>query len=293
MRLSVIIPCFNAGELFRCQLEALSLQTWNSAWEIIVADNGSTDQSVAIAEEYRESKLPNLRIIDASARRGGSYAINAAAKVAKGDALALCDADDEVAPNWVAAMGDALAEWDFVAGCCDLKKLNETWAIKARFGGRDQDTWAHGLLQSKLSPLYPFASSCNLGVKKSIHKIIGGFDESLLTCYDAEYCRRAQIKGISLQYIPDAVVHYRLRDTLMGIYKQAYSYSKYRVLIYDKYKSTDVFSRPLKDGVMAWKLLAKGFLKIRNKADLALWLNSLGWRMGYEHGISEFKDKIC
>src|SRR6266545_10527 len=108
MKLSVVVPCFNSAKTIAIQLEALANQTWSEPWEVIVADNGSTDSSVAIAESYKK-RLPHLRIVDASDRRGAGHARNVGAAAAAGDLLAFCDADDEVAPGWLSAMGQALS----------------------------------------------------------------------------------------------------------------------------------------------------------------------------------------
>ncbi|MBF2059991.1 glycosyltransferase family 2 protein, partial [Fischerella thermalis] len=43
MKVSVIIPCLNAAETIGVQLEALANQQWSQPWEVIIADNGSTD----------------------------------------------------------------------------------------------------------------------------------------------------------------------------------------------------------------------------------------------------------
>jgi glycosyltransferase involved in cell wall biosynthesis len=94
MKLSVIIPCLNGAATIATQLAALARQQWDQPWEIVVADNGSTDESVGIVERYR-GRLQNLRVADASARRG--RALNVGAKEATGDALVFCDVDDEVA----------------------------------------------------------------------------------------------------------------------------------------------------------------------------------------------------
>jgi len=114
MKLSVIIPCFNAANMIAVQLEALANQQCSEPWEVIASDNGSTDKTVAIVEQYQK-KLPNLRIVNSSELRGAAHARNVGALTAAGDALVFCDADDEVAPGWVAAMGEALSKYDFVA----------------------------------------------------------------------------------------------------------------------------------------------------------------------------------
>jgi glycosyltransferase involved in cell wall biosynthesis len=43
--LSVVIACYNAAETLPVQLEALSKQEWSRQWEVVLADNGSTDDS--------------------------------------------------------------------------------------------------------------------------------------------------------------------------------------------------------------------------------------------------------
>jgi glycosyltransferase involved in cell wall biosynthesis len=139
MKLSVIVPSFNAADTISGQLEALANQQWNQPWEVIVADNGSGDETVAIrkasslrliAQNYSK-KILLFRVIDASDKKGGAHARNLGASVAKGEALAFCDADDEVAPGWVAAMGEALSKYDFVAGRNQHWKLNEPWLVKS------------------------------------------------------------------------------------------------------------------------------------------------------------------
>lgn len=63
--LSVIIPCFNAEQTLGQQLEALSNQVCGRRWEVVLSNNGSTDDSIAVAERYRnrlgsQKKIPHL-----------------------------------------------------------------------------------------------------------------------------------------------------------------------------------------------------------------------------------------
>ncbi|WP_236849407.1 glycosyltransferase family 2 protein, partial [Chlorogloeopsis fritschii] len=157
MNISVIIPCFNAADTIAIQLEALANQQWSQPWEVIISDNGSTDNSVSIVEQY-QTRIPNLRIIDSSDRQGAGHARNVAAKVAKGDSLLFIDADDEVAPGWLAAMGEALSKYDFVAGYDDYNKLNDPWIVKCY-----QYENGTGVIENTY--YLPFAGSGNLGIK--------------------------------------------------------------------------------------------------------------------------------
>jgi len=144
-------PCFNAANTIAVQLEALAHQHWCEPWEVIVSNNGSTDETVAIVEQYQE-KLSNLRIVDSSDQRGAAHARNVGILAAAGDALAFCDADDEVGLGWVMAIGEALSKYDFVACKREYNKLNEPWQPKYR-----KLTQLDGLQEYKY-PYLPHAS---------------------------------------------------------------------------------------------------------------------------------------
>ena len=127
-RLSVVIAAYDAADTLGEQLDALVDQEWSGGWEIVVVDNASTDATPdlvrAVAVEH-----PRVRLVRAVDGRGPAYARNAGARAAAGVALAFCDADDVVAPGWVAAMGAALAEHEFVCGPVELARLNPTWLV--------------------------------------------------------------------------------------------------------------------------------------------------------------------
>ena len=285
MKLSIIIPCFNAADTIAIQLEALANQKWHESWEVIISDNGSTDNSLEIVEQYGD-RLHNLRIIDSSARVGAAHARNMGAKAAKGESIVFCDADDEVAPGWLAAMGEALSKHDFVVGALDTTKLSESWAVNSRdFPNMNTELPVH-----KCAPQLLMGFSGNMGIKRSIHKAIGGFDESFTpSSEDIEYSWRLQLAGTKLKFVPNALVYYRLRHTLLDIYYQAIAYSKGHVRLYKKYQYSGIFSRPLKDNVMSLKWLLINFPKIRSKEEMGRWLWHLGWRVGYWQGRLKFR----
>lgn len=278
MKLSVVIPCLNAAATIGVQLDALAKQQWDQPWEVIVADNGSTDESLKIVEQYRD-RLPNLRIVDASGRRGQPYALNVGALAATGDALLFCDADDEVGPGWLPAMGEALLKYDFVACGIDFKKLNPLW-LQGIFPGNAQQ---HGRLQKARIPPYLWhAGGGTLGVKKSLHEAVGGFDETLPYQHDTDYCFKIQLRGIEPRFVPDAVVHIRCRNTLEGILRQACHWAEYRILLYKMY-------RPMNsEGLSCWKKFLwqwKGLLFsvpqiASDRTTRARWFWRLGWQIG-------------
>ena len=131
MELSVILASYNGGETLPDQFDGLAEQEWSEPWEIIFIDNGSTDNTRAIAEQYQQ-RLPNLKIIDASEKKGKPFALNKGIRASKGRALAFIDDDDQVAPGWLSAMGTALQTHDLVACRWDIDTLNSGWVRRAR-----------------------------------------------------------------------------------------------------------------------------------------------------------------
>jgi glycosyltransferase involved in cell wall biosynthesis len=281
MELSVVLSCRNGARTIGRQLEALTRQTWDGAWELVVSDNGSTDDSRAIAEGFRD-RLPSLRVVDASARIGLPHSRNAGVAAAAGEAIAFCDDDDEVADGWVAAMGEALQRHELVAGRLDLDRDNEPWAIDVR--GRPQ---TDGLPEWGFVPYFPFAFGCTIGVTRRLHESVGGFDEQLVPAgEDMDYCWRLQLARAQIRFVPSAVTHYALRHDLAGIYRQARNYGFGNVLVYEKHRRLGMPAapQPLATGLRKWLALPKhvALAWSRGRRGHAAW--QLGLRTGMLQG---------
>lgn len=280
-KLSVIIPCYNGAKTIRVQLEALARQQWIGPWEIIVADNGSTDDTLRIVRQY-EGRLPNLRIVDASARPGAPYARNVGIRVATGDAIVFCDADDEVGEGWLMAMGEALKCHDFIAGRQEASKLNEPWVVVSR--GRPQH---NKLYRIPFAPHLCTAGSGTLGVRRSLLlDTIKGFDESLPRTEDALFCVQLQLAGAELHFVPDAVVHIRYRTAFWDIFRQGFGEGENLPLLYKKLLALGLpgIPRPWRTAIVNWVSLLRFFAHVRNKPLFACFLYRFGWRLGNVKG---------
>ena len=211
---SVIIPVRNGEQTLGEELESLTKQTYEGAWEVIVADNGSTDRTRAVCDEWA-ARLPALRVVDASDRPGSSHARNVGAAAARGSLLAFCDADDVVDEHWLAALVEAALDHDLVGGVQEEGRLNDEVVRRSR-GARSQ--------RALVRPLgfLPFAPTSNLAVWAEVYRTVGGLDIDYPQAHDVEFSWRAQVSGFDLGHAPDAVVHYRYRSTVKGVAKQAY-----------------------------------------------------------------------
>jgi len=280
MKLSIVIPCYNAADTIELQLEALARQHWSQSWEVIVADNGSTDGSTGIIESYR-MRLSNLRIVDASRRPGQPYALNVATQAATGESVAFCDADDEVGSGWLQAMGKALSSYDFVACRMGTVKLNPVWVCESR-GNPQRD----GLQMIWYPPYLPHAGGGTIGVKKELVELIGGFDESLPILHDTDFCFRLQLAGTKLHFVPDAVTHIRYRGTAWSNYRQSRNFAEYNVLLSKRYRSSDVkmSSQLWRRYLYDWKRLLLNSPTIRGKAGRFAWMWLFGRQVGRLQG---------
>ncbi|WP_162872746.1 glycosyltransferase family 2 protein [Austwickia chelonae] len=228
-RLSIIIACFNASETLSDQLEALASQTCELPWEVILADNGSTDHSVAIAETYTHRL--RLRVIDASTRRGPAHARNRGVEAAEGDWIAFCDADDIVGTGWVSATCAAMATHPFVAGQIEVNRLNSERLARTRRMEQQE-----GLQPGTSNSLgLPHAGSGNMAIHREVFLSVGGFDEELPCLEDTDLCWRVQLHGTPLKYAPDMVLHTRLRSTVGGALRQGLDYGRGYTRLEERY----------------------------------------------------------
>ncbi|HIK55931.1 MAG TPA: glycosyltransferase [Synechococcales cyanobacterium M55_K2018_004] len=283
MRVSVIIPCFNAAETIALQLDAIARQSV-APWEVIVADNGSTDNSRAIALQYQD-QLPNLKIVDASGRRGAAHARNRGAAVATGEVLAFCDADDVVSAEWVAGVTEAVTLHPFIASRFEHRLLNNGYQVCEAPEGSQVDR-----LQQFDPPFLPHAGGCGLAIVRSLHEAIGGFDEDMPFLEDTDYCLKVQLHGIPLHFASNACVHIRAHSSLRRAYRQAFLWGRSSVLLYKKYRPYGMQRHPWRVSLRHWL----GFLwwsarSLVSRSRDGVWIRAVGWRMGQLAGCIRYR----
>src|SRR4051812_35758571 len=119
---SVVLAVRDVGATIDRQLGALAAQAGDGLFEVIVSDNGSTDDTLARVQAWSH-RLP-LRIVDASDRRGSAYARNVGVAASSGARILMCDGDDVVSSSWVSALAGALCTADLATGPYEWAVLN-------------------------------------------------------------------------------------------------------------------------------------------------------------------------
>lgn len=206
----------NGADTIAEQLDALATQEADIAWELLVVDNGSTDATVEIVRAHDMGSIP-VRVVDAHARAGLSFARNVGVDSARAKSIAFCDDDDVVGPTWVAAMHDALLDHRLVASALEYDRLNDPTLLigRARFQSE------------RIESLFGIpVCSGPCGVHRELWTALGGNDEEFdATGEDFDFAMRAhQREGVTPFFAEHAVYHYRQRAETANIYRQAKAY---------------------------------------------------------------------
>ncbi|MBD8078950.1 glycosyltransferase [Cellulosimicrobium arenosum] len=222
---SVVIAARDAAATLGEQLRAVCPQVVAVGGEVLVADNGSRDATRDVAEEAGR-RWPGVRVVDASSGRGPGGARNIGVELAGASLVAFCDADDVVATGWLEAMLASERVGSLRAGRLDDSRFP---------GGQSWLQQADGLMHNPLMPGLWCAGAGNMAVGREAFLAIGGFCEELRAGEDVDLCWRAQLAGVEMHSVPDAVVYVRHRVTLRGIYRQMYGWGTGSAVLEERY----------------------------------------------------------
>ena len=202
---SILIPCHNAGRFVRATLESAFAQSWPQC-EVILVDDGSTDDSVRVAREF-ESR--GLRLLT-QPNRGAAAARNAALRAATGEFIQFLDADDLISPDKIAVQVDLLrARPAGTVATCAWGRFQADPAT-ARFA--DDEVFRNFtpvdflvLAGDTGAMMHP---SCWL-LPRAVAERAGPWDESLSLNDDGEYFCRVLLASAGMAYCPDGHSYYR------------------------------------------------------------------------------------
>ena len=252
-RVSVVTAYYRNQATLGAQLDALVNQQDAPPFEVIIADNEGSIRLPRIVAPYRDRL--DVRIIPATRKRGQCYARNVGARSARGEHLALCDADDVVAPSWVEALHRELEQSDaLVTGPLRLDRLNPEIAWRTYLGLTDEAPAPDPVegLPYEFLGYERFAVGCNLGIRATTFDLLGGMDEEMLGgSEDVDFSWRALETGLPLVVAPEAVVDYRLRTKPREVFRQRRAYQRSQLNLWRK--SVDA-GRPVRGMSLRWAL---------------------------------------
>jgi O-antigen biosynthesis protein len=220
-RVSVIVCSFNGAKTLDACLA--SLRTLNYPdYEVVLVDDGSTDDTRAIAARH-----PWIRAIHQE-NMGLSAARNVGAAEATGDVLAYTDSDCMADPDWLYHLVGTMLSGDYAGvGGPNISPPAENWiqaCVAAAPGGP-----SHVLLTDVVAEHIP---GCNMAFHRWAFDLVGGFDAQYRKAGDdVDFCWRLQQAGGVIAFSPSAIVWHHRRFTLRAFRKQQEGYGEAESLL--------------------------------------------------------------
>ena len=223
---SVIVCSCNGSRRIRRCCEAL-LTIDYPAYEVIVVDDGSTDGTGDIAEQF------GFRVIR-SINQGLSAARNLGLKAATGDIVAYIDDDAYPDPHWLTYLASTFATGDYVGvGGPNIVPAED--GLIAQGVANSPGGPIHVLLTDREAEHIP---GCNMAFRRNALLAVGGFDPQFRTAGDdVDICWRLQDKGWRLGFSPSAVVWHHRRSSITAYWVQQRGYGRAEALLEAKWPS--------------------------------------------------------
>ncbi|MFV0427261.1 MAG: glycosyltransferase family 2 protein [Beutenbergiaceae bacterium] len=278
---SVVVPTHNGGALLIDQLDRLDAETVSVPFEVVVADNNSTDGTAERVRRFRRSNA-DVRVVSAPDRAGVSYARNVGIAAARGSHILIVDGDDLIEPGWVEALHQGLKKDALVGGRFELREINPP-AVLAWHGEQVAQTEL-----PRAEKYLPYIPGGNLGVRKEVVAAVGAFDEWFVGGHEeVDFCWRAQHAGYSVAFVPEAILHYRQRATLRATLRQRYWYGRSAAQL--AYRYADQVTRPRLRRDLRWMvyLVTRDFRYLRSQRPA--WLLDMAWALGHMAGVLRYR----
>jgi glycosyltransferase involved in cell wall biosynthesis len=228
---SIIIPTFNGASRIGNCLDSLVKQTTGRDVEILVVDDGSTDNTANVVRSYS-----SVRIIS-QANAGPASARNRGAIEARGDILLFTDDDCVPMPDWLEAMLESFQDTEIV-GAKGIYRTHQK-SLAARFVQIEYEDKYR--LMARL-PSIDFIDTYSAGFRRDRFLEMTGYDTSFpVACAeDVELSYRMSARGWKMKFVPAAIVYHTHPDTFSHYLKKKYKFAFWRVLAVRKNPSKGV-----------------------------------------------------
>lgn len=229
---TLIVPCYRAGATLRACVTALATQEADAPHEVIVVENGSDDDSLAIAKEVA-AEFPDIVRVLVEERPGAYAARNRGLDEARGRYVLFTDADCRPEPGWLKRMVEELNDPRVLMVGGEVVADPDQDSLVARYSARQNVlSQAHTLRH----PRGGFLQTANLGVRTEDARAVR-FDHTLFSGGDADFCwrlREHRPDG-AMRLVGGAVVHHSHRESLRDLYRQYRRYGQSDVLLAKKH----------------------------------------------------------
>ncbi len=281
---SVIVPALDEAEVLASCLAALTEQTVpRDTYEIILVDDGSTDSTAAVGEEW------GARVIRQK-RQGPAAARNRGAQAARGDLLLFTDADCVPSPDWIAQMTRPFSD-PHVVGVKGTYKTRQR-SLVARFVQIEyEDKYERMEEFQEIDFIDTYAAA----YRREVFLQHGGFDTAFPTASveDQELSFRLAESGHCLVFNPQAVVFHRHPDTLPRYWRRKYGVGYWKVRVLARHPSkalSDTHTPQSLKAQMAWAMGVPALALLLRRGRPGRWA-WVGFAAGYSLLVAPFVRK--
>jgi cellulose synthase/poly-beta-1,6-N-acetylglucosamine synthase-like glycosyltransferase len=221
MSVSIIIPTFNGASRIGNCVDALLKQTVGRDAEILVVNDGSTDNTADVVARYS-----GVRCIT-QVNSGPAAARNRGTLEARGTIILFTDDDCVPMSDWLTAMTDPFRDPD-VVGVKGIYRTRQK-SLVARFVQIEYED-KYRLMADR--PSIDFIDTYSAGFRRDRFLEVNGYDTSFpLACAeDVELSYRMHARGWTMKFVPTAIVYHAHPDTLWRYLRKKYKFAFWRVL---------------------------------------------------------------
>ncbi len=225
-KVSVVVCSYNGAKTLRECLTSLGQLNYPD-YEVILVDDGSTDETQAIVADF-----PAVKCIHQE-NRGLSVARNVGAEAAHGEIVAYTDSDCVADPEWLFYLIDAMQRQGVKAiGGPNVPPSSDSWTAKcvaASPGGP-----SHVMLDDQRAEHVP---GCNMAFDRQTLLAIGGFDPQFRQAGDdVDLCWRLMDAGFGIGFAASALVWHHRRNTVRAYLKQQKGYGRSEAMLMVKHR---------------------------------------------------------
>jgi glycosyltransferase involved in cell wall biosynthesis len=235
VKISVVIPVFNAARTLSACLAALARQEYPD-YEVILVDNNSTDGSPEVISDFLAAHPELEASLAHEPVQGACAARNRGARRARGEIIANIDPDCLPTPTWLAELAEAFADETAAAVAGNIasrppENLCEVFAGLFTLPGREavEEHREYTLTRGGFA-------TANLAIRRAWFERLGGFDETINyrgvgIGEDHDLLARLYQQGGKLRAIPGGTVVHWHRSTLRGILRQGFLFGLAHALL--------------------------------------------------------------
>ena len=228
---SIVIPTFNGASRIGDCLAALVQQTQDRNAEILVVNDGSTDNTVDAVRQYS-----GVRLITQT-NAGPAAARNRGALEARGTIILFTDDDCVPTPDWLDAMLEPFEDTEVVGAKGVYRTCQKT--LVARFVQIEYEDRYRRMADVDC---IDFIDTYSAAFRRDRFLEMAGYDTSFpMACAeDVELSYRMSARGWKMKFVPEAIVHHTHPDTFLRYLKKKYKFAFWRVLAVRKNPSKAV-----------------------------------------------------